>query len=187
MIIIKPSALTLAICSIISLGVISCNSANIKTSEKTATPQANSKASIVAIPAWRKAASHTLTRGAKDAIFPAAKNGDLPKLKKLIAGGIEVNYRNFNGETVLHIAASRGNLAMVQYLLTQGADINAMTGKKWQPIHHAMRFEHATVANYLIAHKASLQTKTSDGLTALELAKASQNSAIKSIIATRSR
>jgi ankyrin repeat protein len=71
---------------------------------------------------------------------------------------------------------------MVQYLLSQGADINAITGKKWQPIHHAMRFDHAVVANYLIVQKASLQTKTSDGLTALELAKGSQKSAIQSII-----
>ena len=180
MIIIKPS--TLAMCSIINLCLISCNSANTKTSANTVTPEVKSKPSAAPIPAWRKAASHTLTRGAKDAIFPAAKNGDLPKLKKLMAGGIDINYRNFNGETVLHIAASRGNLVMVQYLLRQGADINAITGKKWQPIHHAMRFEHAVVANYLIAHKASLRTKTSDGLTALELAKASQKSAIQSII-----
>jgi ankyrin repeat protein len=170
-------------CSIVSLCLISCNSANTKPAAKITTPHVKNKPSaVVPIPAWRKPASHTLTRGAKDAIFPAAKNGDLPKLKKLIAGGTDVNYRNFNGETVLHIAASRGNLTMVQYLLSQGADINAVTGKQWQPIHHAMRFEHAGVANYLVAKNASLRTKTSDGLTALELAKASQKSAIQSII-----
>jgi hypothetical protein len=104
MIIIKPS--TLAMCFIVNLCLISCNSANTKISANTVTPEVKSKPPIVpTIPAWRKAASHTLTRGAKDAIFPAAKNGDLPKLKKLIAGGIEVNYRNFNGETVLHIVS----------------------------------------------------------------------------------
>lgn len=135
-----------------------------------------------AIPAWRRPASHTLTRGSKDSIFPAAKDGDLTTLKELLAEGTDVDHRNFNGETVLHVAASRGNLEMVKYLVSKGADVNAMTGKQWQPIHHAMRFEHPQVANYLISKKVSVLAKTSDGLTALELAKASKKSAIQAII-----
>lgn len=135
-----------------------------------------------AIPAWRRAASHTMTRGSKDAIFPAAKEGNLALLKELLAENTEVDHRNFNGETVLHVAASRGHLVMVKYLVSKGADVNAMTGKQWQPIHHAMRFEHPKVANYLISKKASVLTKTSDGLTALKLAKFSKKSGIQSII-----
>ena len=134
------------------------------------------------IPAWRRAAGHTMTRGSKDAIFPAAKDGNLTLLKELLAEGTAVDHRNFNGETVLHVAASRGNLIMVKYLVGKGANINAITGKQWQPIHHAMRFEHSSVANYLISKKASLLTKTSDGLTALELSKSSKKSGIQHII-----
>jgi ankyrin repeat protein len=140
-----------------------------------------------ALPAWRRPASHSLTRAAKDAIFPAAKNGNLPLLKTLLSEGGSVNYQNFNGETVLHIAASRGDLAMVKYLVNKGANVNAMTGKKWRPIHHAMRFDHPQVANYLLAHNASVAVKTSDGLTALALAKTSKKSGMQQIIKRYSR
>jgi hypothetical protein len=165
--------------SVISFSMVACNTVNTKTS---ANKQASTSAKQQLLPAWRRAASHTLTRGAKDAIFPAAKKGDLALVKELIAEGVDVNYQNFNGETILHIASSRGHLAMVIYLLNKGANINAVTGKSWQPIHHAMRFEHSQVANYLLAHKASLVTKTSDGLTALELGKASKKSAMQRIV-----
>jgi len=77
---IKPSLL--AIYSIISLCLISCNSTNTKTSANATTPattpQVENKPSVTApIPAWRKAASHTLTRGAKDAIQSIIKQHTL--------------------------------------------------------------------------------------------------------------
>ncbi len=177
----------LAIFSLIALSVVACNSGNTKSNvkasaNKTIQPTKISKQAASSIPAWRRAASPTMTRGSKDAIFPATKAGNLKLLKALLAEGTDVNYQNFNGETVLHVAASRGDLTIVKYLVSKGANVHAMTGKQWQPIHHAMRFEHAQVANYLIAHKASVLAKTSDGLTALALAKASKKSGIQAII-----
>lgn len=186
----------LAIFSLIALSMTSCNSGNTKADTKVSANKTIQKAQVTkqsihknkpasaasAIPAWRRAASPTMTRGSKDAIFPAAKAGNLTLLKELLAEGTDVNYQNFNGETVLHVAASRGDLVMVKHLVSQGANVEAMTGKQWQPIHHAMRFEHPQVANYLIANKASVLAKTSDGLTALALAKASKKSGIQAII-----
>jgi ankyrin repeat protein len=169
--------------SVITLSMVACNSANTKMNTSKSNQNAQQLAAAKkALPAWRRSASHTLTRGAKDAIFPAAKNGNLRLVKELLAEGVDVNYQNFNGETILHIAASRGHFAMVQYLLRKGANVNAVTGKNWQPIHHAMRFEHAQIANYLLANNASLSTKTSDGLTALELGKSSKKGPIQRIV-----
>jgi len=133
------------------------------------------------IPAWRRPASHTMTRGSDDAIFYAAKKNDMTRIKEILANGTNVDHRNFNGETVLHIAASQGDLSLVEYLVNQGAAINAPTAKMWLPIHHAIRFDHPDVANYLITRKASLLAKTSDGMTALDLAKASKNPQIHAI------
>ncbi|MCK5902010.1 MAG: ankyrin repeat domain-containing protein [Cocleimonas sp.] len=133
------------------------------------------------LPAWRRPVSHTMTRGSQDAIFAAAKTNNLRLVKQLITEGADVNYRNFNGETALHIAASLGNMAMVQYLLAHGGQLHSRTAKQWQPIHHSIRFDRAIVANYLLSRGASMRTKTSDGLTALDLAKASKNQRIKSI------
>ena len=198
MIMNKSFNLKLVSFSLIVFATISCNSTPTKVAENSPVQKVQSKKIVSTskpvikhsasapvtntIPAWRRAASHTLTRGSKDAIFPAAKEGNLELLKQLLAEGTPVDHRNFNGETVLHVAASRGDLKMVKFLVSKGADVNALTGKRWQPIHHAMRFEHPEVANYLISHKASLLTKTSDGFTALELAKASKKSGIEAII-----
>lgn len=133
------------------------------------------------IPAWRRPASYTMTRGSHDAIFLAAKNNNMKMLKQMIADGTEVEHRNFNGETALHVAASLGNLGMVQYLIGKGADVNAETTKKWLPIHHAVRFERINVVNFLIAKGATLNAPTSDGLTALDFAKTAKNPAIKAL------
>ncbi len=198
MIITKPFKLKFTAFSIIIFSILSCNATGTKITPSKPVQQVKkaevvqnkqnrksvptASASTGIIPAWRRPASHTLTRGSKDAIFPAAKEGNLKLLKELLAEGTEVDHRNFNGETVLHVAASRGDLAMVKYLVGAGADVNAQTGKKWQPIHHAMRFDHPAVANYLIKHNASPLTKTSDGLSALELAKESKKTAMQNII-----
>ena len=134
-----------------------------------------------AIPAWRRPASHTMTRGSHDAIFLAAKNNNMKMLKQMIDSGTEVEHRNFNGETALHVAASLGNLDMVKYLIGKGADVNAETSKKWLPIHHAVRFERVNVINYLVARGASLNSPTSDGLTALDFAKTAKNPVVKAL------
>jgi hypothetical protein len=140
------------------------------------------RTSMASLPAWRKPASPTMTRSSDDALFGAAKGRNLNLLKQLITEGANVNHQNFNGETVLHIAASLGNIQMVQYLVSQGANINARTGTLWMPIHHAMRFDHPRVANYLISRKARLKQKTIDGLTALDFAKNSKNPQIQAIV-----
>lgn len=136
---------------------------------------------ISAVPAWRRSASHTMTRSADDALFGAAKTRDMTLLMKLIAEGANINHKNFNGESTLHIAASLGNLQMVRYLLSKGAQVNIATGKSWLPIHHAIRFKHPVVANYLIGRRASVWAKNSDGFSALDFAAKSKDRRIQAI------
>ena len=137
------------------------------------------------LPAWRRPASYTETRGSGDAIFAAAKNRNMRMLQQILASGVNVEHRNFNGETALHIAASLGNLQMVRFLISKGANVNSRTGKQWLPIHHATRFSHPPVANYLISRGASLWAKTSDGLSAIDFAKKSKNPQILAIATSR--
>lgn len=133
-------------------------------------------------PSWRRSASSSMTPDRlNDGLFSAAKNRNLLLLKQLVNEGANVNHKNFNGESALHIAASLGHIQMVQYLLAKGANVNAKTGKNWLPIHHAIRFEHPVVANYLIAHKASLWFKNTDGFSPLDFSSKSKNIHINAI------
>ena len=65
--------------------------------------------------------------GSKD-IHGAAFDGDLARVKKLVAGGVDINKRGKKKVTALHIAAYQGNnrhIALAKWMLANGADTGA--------------------------------------------------------------
>lgn len=54
----------------------------------------------------------------------AAAHGQLGSARQLLKAGADKNYRGFNGETALHLAASYGHHDLVKLLLTTNADAN---------------------------------------------------------------
>ncbi|KAI3773975.1 hypothetical protein L1987_48515 [Smallanthus sonchifolius] len=58
----------------------------------------------------------------------AVYNGDLYRVRRLVAAGINPNNTDYDGRSPLHIAAIKGFADLVQFLLQKGAIINA-TGK----------------------------------------------------------
>ena len=58
-------------------------------------------------------------------LHEAAKEGDLIKIKSLIAEGSNVNIVDENGTTPLHFAADRSHIDVVELLISKGANVNA--------------------------------------------------------------
>ncbi|GAA0420637.1 hypothetical protein GCM10009133_31330 [Cocleimonas flava] len=108
-------------------------------------------------------------------LFDAASRGDVRTIGQLINRGVNVNSGNAERETALHMAAAKGHYSAVIYLINHGANINARTVNNWLPIHHATRFRHAQIANYLKQRGSSPYAKTSDGLSAIDMAKATND------------
>ncbi len=108
-------------------------------------------------------------------LFDAASRGDVRKIGQLINRGVNVNAGNAERETALHMAAAKGQYSTVIYLINHGANINARTVNNWLPIHHATRFRHAQIANYLKQRGSSPYAKTSDGVSAIDIAKANKD------------
>jgi glutaminase len=50
-----------------------------------------------------------------------AGNGDLRQLKRLVAKGHSVNFKDYDNRTPLHLAVENGHLTVVKYLLSHGA------------------------------------------------------------------
>lgn len=116
-----------------------------------------------------------------DSLFTAASTGNVGAIARLINQGINVNVANRERETALHMAAAKGHYQAVIYLLNHGANIHARTINNWLPIHHATRFRHANIANYLLQRGASPYARTSDGLSAVDMAKATHDRRLLSL------
>jgi ankyrin repeat protein len=71
---------------------------------------------------------------AAEPLHEAAKEGDLAKVKSLIAEGSDANIADENGTTSLHWAADRGYKDVVELLISKGADVNSETYPKFGEI-----------------------------------------------------
>ena len=120
-----------------------------------------------------------------DSLFDAASRGDVGAIGKLLRQGMSVNVANAERETALHMAAAKGHYSAVIYLLNHGANINSRTVNNWLPIHHATRFRHAQIAHYLKQRGASPYAKTSDGMSAIDMAKANRDLRILGVFGVR--
>ncbi len=55
----------------------------------------------------------------------AASDGDIAEITKLLEKGVDVNAKDFQGETALMVAALKGHLDIAKLLVENGADIHA--------------------------------------------------------------
>lgn len=120
-----------------------------------------------------------------DDLFLAATNGNNGQIGNLLAQGLDINIANAERETALHMAAARGHYSTVIFLIRNGAYTNARTIKNWIPLHHAVRFSHPNIVNYLIKRGSSAGVRTSDGLSAIDMAKNVNDYRLLSILGAR--
>ena len=118
-------------------------------------------------------------------LFDAASAGNTQLIGRLLAQGIDVNTANAEGETALHMAAARGHYRAVIYLVSNGAYVNAKTIKNWIPLHHATRFNRPNIVNYLLKHNSSPYQRTTDGMSAIDMAKSLNDNRLLSILGVR--
>lgn len=95
---------------------------------------------------------------------------DLDGLKKMIKGGVDLNYKNSAGSTLLHEAARCGRLAIVKYLSHSGAVIDAVNEQGYTPLHLAAMCCHLEVVRYLLYERASVHLRNVHNMSAFDLA-----------------
>lgn len=90
--------------------------------------------------------------------------------KKVYEAQPDLNAKNKNGQTALHIAAKNGHPRMISLLLALGLDAKAEDEFKFQPIHYSAMYGFQNVLLLLLHAKSNIKTATDNNQTPLHLA-----------------
>ena len=103
-------------------------------------------------------------------LFEAVKRGDTPAVNKLIKEkGLDIEARNFYGDTALHRAVWFGHFDTVLAFISHGANVNAFNNKGNTPLHWAAGKGRRDIAFLLISHGANVNAFNDKGNTSLHL------------------
>jgi ankyrin repeat protein len=111
----------------------------------------------------KKPALVNITNEGGDTPLHKASIGRTEIAELLVAKGANVNARENNGITPLHIAAERGNREIVELLISRGADINARRKNGKTPLHQASENGYTQIAELLIAKGADVNAGSDEG------------------------
>ena len=110
----------------------------------------------------------TVSATAEDArLIDAAKRGDQPAVRALVADGVDVDARHPDGATALLWAAYRGDTTMVDLLLAAEADVNAANEYGETPLSVACQSRALGLAETLLSAGADPSVAKPTGETAL--------------------
>src|ERR1019366_2085116 len=117
----------------------------------------------------------SLSGGSQQRWFAAVESGDVEEVKRLIAAGTDVNMKNDEGRTALHLAVMQGTYAdtaapLVSALLVAGADKDAKQKGGWTPLHLAVANGKTAAVSALLAFKAQTEVWDEVGNTPLHMA-----------------
>jgi hypothetical protein len=76
-----------------------------------------------------------------DQLLFAAEKGDKQQVEALLCKRINVNARDINGETVLHLAVKNNHKAICELLVSHGADVNKVNKFGWTALRMACDIE----------------------------------------------
>jgi hypothetical protein len=85
----------------------------------------------------------------------AAKQGNVKKVKKILAQGIDVNSLSASGNTPLHLSAGWDKRRVTKLLVTNGANINARNSSGRTPLHLSAGRGHLKMVKFLLSRGAN--------------------------------
>ena len=100
-------------------------------------------------------------------LHTAVKRKDAVMASLLIRHGADVNRRDANSMTALHIAAMYGFITIIYLLLQSNADISIPGQLGRTPLHEAVSWGKLDVVQILLYHGANVRARDSAGLTPL--------------------
>ena len=117
----------------------------------------------------------------------AVLSQDLSKIMSLLAQNVDLEVKNFDGETAFHIAAREGYSDIVSILLKSGSQVNTQDDSGYEPtgytpLHEAAKFGHVDILNTLLEYGADVNLRTVNSRSPLYLAVYNNNIEIIDIL-----
>jgi ankyrin repeat protein len=106
----------------------------------------------------------------------ALRNGDIERVKALLADGADVNEVSGTSLPALHLAALSNRLEIAELLLQAGANVNLRSGYAETPLCLAVEVGHSEMVQLLMKHGADVNQTAYKGATALHHAAEKSNS-----------
>ena len=88
-----------------------------------------------------------------DYLYKAVNKNTFEIAQFLIDHGAQIESKNRNGNTALHIAAGKGSLEVVKFLVESGAYIDMRNNHNQTPVYISNRNGHKEIAKYLLERK----------------------------------
>ena len=102
------------------------------------------------------------------ALLIAAYDGNIKAVKQHLAGGVDVNVKNKNGQTPLHRSVSYDCREIINLLVANGADVNEKAKYGGTPLMYAASNGNKEIAELLIAAGAEVNANDGRGSTPLD-------------------
>ncbi|CAM2070357.1 Ankyrin repeat domain-containing protein [Sulfidibacter corallicola] len=99
-----------------------------------------------------------------------ARLGQVAPLQTYLSEGGDVNERDPNNRTLLHLAASNGQDEVIQLLVRHGAQIDSLADHRKTPLMLAAEHGHVDALNMLLEHGADASLRDAEEQTAAQLA-----------------
>jgi ankyrin repeat protein len=104
---------------------------------------------------------------AHDDLREAAYENDLAAVEAFLAAGADLEARDADGDTALHMAAIQADSAVISALVVAGADVNARSKRGETPLFHAAENGNLPAVLALIAAGADVNARSNFGHTPL--------------------
>jgi ankyrin repeat protein len=103
-------------------------------------------------------------------LLEAARSNNFPEVLRLLSVGADVNAKNDDDKTPLHVACWKGHVAVVKQLVGHGANIEAKNISGCTPLHLASWEGHVQVVKALLSRRVNIEAKNNSGCAPLHQA-----------------
>jgi len=136
-------------------------------------------------PRRQSAATPPRRRAPTPPLHVAAREGDLERVRALIAEGADVNAKDpMHGETPLHKTVYNEYKEIALLLIEHGADVDG-TGTDESPLHDAAFFDRIEMVRLLLDNGADINVKNADDETPLHRASEKGHYGVAALLAAR--